>query len=105
MVVSVLVDRGTEVGGSSLSLSDDLLISELVVLLLENPLLLGGELGALLSSNLGDDVGLVLGSERLGSGNRLDSVLVVVDMLLPRDGNEKTKEELGREEARARWDK
>jgi len=85
VVVSVLVDRGTKVGGGSLGLSNDGGVGVLSVLSLEPSLVLGGELVSLLSGDLGDNVGLVLGSKGLGGGNGLDSVLVVVDVPLPVD--------------------
>lgn len=79
----MLIDRGAEVGGGSLGLSNDGGVGVLGVLSLELSLVLGGELVSLLSGDLRDNVGLVLGSKGLSGGNGLDSVLVVVDVPLP----------------------
>lgn len=78
----MLVDRGAKVSGGSLGLADGLGVGVLLVLSGQLGLVLSGHLDPLLSGDLGDDVGLVLGSEMLGSGNRLHSVLVVVDVPL-----------------------
>jgi hypothetical protein len=55
----------------------------LAVLSLHLGLELGGHLVPRLLGHLGDDVGLVLGSESLLRSDGLDSLLVVMDVLLP----------------------
>ena len=86
VVVLVGADVGTKVGGRSLSVGDDLLVLVLGSLLVELGLVLWEHVLLVLSLNGGGNSVDVLSGEDLVVLDRLDTVLVVVNVLLTVDG-------------------
>jgi hypothetical protein len=86
VVVLVLADVRAEVGGRSLGRANVLLVLEGGSLLVELGLVLGEHVLLVLSDNGGSGRLDVLGGEDLVVLNRLDSVLVVLDVSFSVDG-------------------